>query len=86
MALNTAIAPMPADASAKIKYQTDRGAKNSIRLVNILGIGSTLLNETYQEAGQYELSFDTRLLQPGVYFVIISSDGIEKTEKLIITR
>jgi len=84
--MNSTVTPMPADATAKINYQTDRGAKNSIRLVNLLGIGSTLLNETFQEAGQYELSFDTRDLAPGVYFVIISSDGIEKTEKLIITR
>jgi hypothetical protein len=86
MSINAIITPMPADASAKINYQTYRGAVNSIRLVNILGTDSSLLNDTYQDAGQYELSFDTSFLAPGIYFITISTDGMEKTEKLIITR
>lgn len=75
--------PNPADGSTIIEFQTT-GGNISIKLYDELGHEiETIVNGSYI-AGSYQLNFDTRPLQKGIYFYTLIQGEQKITNRLLV--
>lgn len=80
------IEPNPVMKTANIKYALPKESRVSICAYNICGQKvSTIVNEK-QKAGYYTKEWNPINLPAGAYFIKFSSKGLNKTEKIILTK
>ncbi len=83
--------PNPFNPSTIIRYQIPsnvRGKREEVRLViyDVLGREVATLVNKQQEAGSYEVNFNSSGLTSGVYFYKLKTDSFNKTMKMILLR
>ena len=80
--------PNPFNPSTKLKYYMSEGAKVRLTIYDILGREvQTIVNE-YQNAGQYEITWDAsaRHLASGTYIAKINAGNYSKAIKLMLLK
>jgi len=79
--------PSPTSESLTIQYQVENEGLVSLRLTNMLGQESILLNATLLP-GEYSNHFNAKELNltPGIYFATLIANGQTKTVKICITK
>lgn len=78
--------PNPAQNSATVNYQLTASGLVSIQVMDITG--KAMIDPIAQQSatGTYHVVLNTTDYAAGIYFIHISTNGIDKTEKLIITK
>jgi hypothetical protein len=81
------LSPNPASAATKIDYYLEHGGASSITIYDELGREVERLSDLARSAGSHEIFFTPSKLQPGVYFVRLSTEtGEVVTRSLVIKR
>ncbi|MEO6939847.1 MAG: T9SS type A sorting domain-containing protein [Candidatus Kapaibacterium sp.] len=81
------LSPNPASAATKIDYYLEHGGASSITIYDELGREVERLSDLARSAGSHEIVFTPSKLQPGVYFVRLSTEtGEVVTRSLVIKR
>jgi len=78
--------PNPFNPSTKIKYKISKSSKVEISVYDVAGkVVSKLINE-HHSPGIYEVTFDAKRLNSGVYFYRITAEGYTETKKMIYMK
>ena len=80
------IYPNPMKQSAIIPYTLHEGIQYSIAIYNILGQKIKVLVDTYNDAGDYQVSIDPQTLSTGIYFYSLETSDCIQTKKLLIVH
>ena len=79
------IYPQPVKDEAHLVYTLNRSEKVQIELADIIGrTNKVLVPERSDAAGTHNLTFSTKDLAPGIYFVSVVAGGNRVTRKLIV--
>lgn len=78
--------PNPFNPTTKIKYTIPKSGHVRLAVFNLLGQEVALIFEGYQNAGSYEVTFNSAELPTGIYFYRIQSPAFVETKKMIITK
>lgn len=79
------IYPNPVINNVTIKYHLPQSGNVEMYVYNILGEKVYTLINTYKQAGNYKLSFNTDNLHEGIYFINIEMDNLVlATEKILL--
>ena len=78
--------PNPFNSSTMIKYSVAHSGTVKIKIYNILGKEIKSLVNKYNQAGTYEVQFNSEGLPSGVYFYRIRCGAYSKTKKMILLR
>lgn len=82
--------PNPFNPSTMIKYSLEKAAQVSLRVFNILGLEVAILVNSRQEAGSYNVLFNTNMyalnFSSGVYFYRLETGSFVSTRKMIIMK
>jgi len=76
--------PNPSVGNANLDINLDNTAIVSIDVLNTLGQIVNRIDDTEYTAGEHKLSFSTSDLNPGVYVVRVTVNGVPTTQSLII--
>ena len=78
--------PNPFNNSTIINYTTKQYSKNRITIYNTLGQQVDILLDKFQNAGEYQLSWNPKDQTSGIYICILESDNYFKVEKLLLLK
>lgn len=84
--------PNPFNPVTKIRYSIKQNVSVNINIFDVLGRNISVLINTFQKAGSYEVSYDASLLVSGVYFYRIHALGengnllFSDTRKMILIK
>jgi uncharacterized lipoprotein YddW (UPF0748 family) len=78
--------PNPFNPSTKISYAINHAANVSLKVYSVLGKEVAALWSGYQQAGNYQLTFNSTKLQSGVYFYRLQVDDASQTKKMIVLK
>jgi subtilisin family serine protease len=78
--------PNPVRASATVRYTLPTATEVRVEVYDLLGRRVALLQDGYQELGRKELSFNTRQLASGTYFLRLKAEDKILTERLTVVR
>ncbi len=78
--------PNPFNSSTRINYRTNKPAQNKISIYNTLGQRVKILLNDFQQAGEYNLSWEANDMTSGIYICILESDNYFKVEKLLLLK
>ena len=78
--------PNPFNPSTTIQYYIPEAGKVSLRVFNLLGEEIKTLQDDYNEAGNYKVSFDGRSLGSGIYFYKLDFKQYSSIKKMIILK
>ncbi len=78
--------PNPFNPSTIIRFQIPKIAFVRVRVFDVLGRDVKLLVNTMLPRGVYEREFSAANLPSGVYFYVLSSNGISVTQKMVIQK
>jgi len=78
--------PNPFNPTTVIHYAILRPGIVSLKVFNILGQEMLTLVNTYQTAGNYQVTFGARSLASGVYFYQLQSNRAIQLRKMILLR
>ena len=82
-----AVYPNPlAGEAVTVVFETPDGGRARVEVIDVLGRTVAVLTDGASTAGTHELSFATRGLPSGVYFVRLTADGTTQTRKLTVVR
>ncbi|MCW8850020.1 MAG: T9SS type A sorting domain-containing protein, partial [Melioribacteraceae bacterium] len=78
--------PNPFNNSTIINYITKQNSNNRVRIFNTLGQQIEILVDEFQNAGEYNLSWNPKDQTSGIYICILESDNYFKVEKLLLLK
>lgn len=78
--------PNPFYEQTTIRYELPQSGTVQLAVYNALGQRVATLANGKQEAGRHGVSFTSRDLPSGVYFVRLSADGKTRTQKMTVLR
>jgi hypothetical protein len=78
--------PNPFNPTTTIKYAVIEKGLVSLKVYDVLGNEITSLVDTYQPAGQYDITFDAGNLSSGVYYYQFKAGDFTSTKKLILMK
>ena len=78
--------PNPFNSSTMIKYSVAHSGTVKIKIYNILGKEIKSLVNKYNQAGTYEVQFNSEGIPSGVYFYRIRCSTYSETKKMILFR
>jgi len=78
--------PNPFNPSAVIAYELPRVVQVYLRIYDILGNEIAVLVEGMKQAGKHEITFNGVNLSSGVYFVVLQTEGIIESKKIVILK
>jgi hypothetical protein len=78
--------PNPFSESTSIHYSIEDAGNYTIEVINSAGNKIETLHSGNLNEGEHTFSFAAKNLEPGVYFYKISGEGLEQTEKMIISK
>jgi photosystem II stability/assembly factor-like uncharacterized protein len=78
--------PNPFNPSTKISWQSQLGAKTSLKIYDLLGNEvATLMNE-YRSAGKHEIVFEASSFASGIYFYKLDIGNFTQTNKMVVLK
>lgn len=78
--------PNPFNTNTKIRYSLAQKSKVRLSIYDILGNEVTVLVNTNQNPGIYEVNFDGSNFASGIYFYKIQADEYVKTNKMVLLK
>jgi hypothetical protein len=78
--------PNPFNSTTTIQYYSPRGVFVSLKIYNVLGHEITTLMSERREPGWHSIEWEARGYPSGVYFYRLITNGLSKTQKLILLR
>ncbi len=78
--------PNPFNPSTRINYSLPHSSKVTLKVYDILGNEIKTLVNKEQNAGIYEVEYDSKGLSSGIYFYRIVTDEFSETKKMILMR
>lgn len=78
--------PNPFNPSTKISYNIPQNSFVSLVILNSLGEKVRTLVSEYQNDGYYEINFNSENLPSGIYYYRIRTDGLIKTNKMVLIK
>ena len=80
------VSPNPFNSSTIINYRTNKPSHNKIIIYNTLGQRVETLISKFQQAGEYNLSWNGNGQTSGIYICILESDNYFRVEKLLLLK
>ncbi len=82
-----AVYPNPFNPSAHVEYTLNKAGRTSLKVYNILGQQvMTLVNNKYQPANTYKVSFNMSDYPSGTYFLVLQQDGKQMVRKMLLLK
>lgn len=79
--------PNPFNPSAKIQYTLDKAGVTNLQVYNVLGQHlMTLIENKFQNASTYEVSFDMSEFPTGTYFVVLRQGDNSSIQKMMLLK
>ena len=78
--------PNPFNPSTIIRWHSEVGGHQILKVFDILGNEVTTLVNEYRHAGSHEIEFDAAGLSSGVYYYQIQTGNIIQTKKMVLLR
>jgi outer membrane protein assembly factor BamB len=78
--------PNPFNPSTTIKYELPHDGRVSIKVFNMLGQQLLMPVDKFQNAGSYEVTFDTKSLSSGIYFYQMTAGSFVQTKKMVLMK
>ncbi len=78
--------PNPFNPSTIIKYEIPANGNVSLIVYNILGREVSVLVNQYQNAGRYEIEYNSAGLSSGVYFYNLKSNIYSQTKRMLLVK
>ncbi|MBM4157754.1 MAG: M28 family peptidase [Ignavibacteria bacterium] len=78
--------PNPFNPVTNIKYSIPRSSNVILKIYDILGKEVTVLVNSYQTAGNYQIIFNASDLPSGVYFYKLSAGDLTDSKRMIIIK
>jgi hypothetical protein len=78
--------PNPFNPTTTIQYSTKEAGMVTLKVVNILGEVVAELENSYKDAGRYEVKFDASRLASGVYYYQIQAGAFTQMSKMILLK
>ncbi|NCS90477.1 MAG: T9SS type A sorting domain-containing protein [Ignavibacteria bacterium] len=78
--------PNPFNSRTKINFNLFKSAFVSVKVYNMLGQETAVLDYGYRQAGNHSVSFEATNLPSGTYLINLSTDGQTKTIKAILLK
>jgi hypothetical protein len=80
------IYPNPTAGNTQMEYILSTASEVSVEIYNVLGEKVQTLNNGNQTQGSHTISFDTKELTNGLYFVTVKANGTQTTKKFMVQR
>jgi hypothetical protein len=81
------IYPNPFNPGASVEYTLSEAGVTSLKVYNVLGqCMKTLVDNVFQTANTYKISFDMSEYTSGVYFVVLKQGGNSTIRKMMLLR
>ena len=81
------IFPNPSYHQTNIAYSLPKSASVSIEVYDIMGQTlKTLKSKAIQEAGNYQLTFESENFQSGTYFIVLKNGQAVYTQRLLLIK
>jgi hypothetical protein len=77
------IFPNPADGEVNVKYNVTNNETTEIEIVDLLG-KIVSYNAIQSQMGENLVLISTSDLEAGVYMVLVKTNGVEQTKRLVI--
>lgn len=85
--LSSSLSPNPStEGYSRLNLNLEKSSYLNIDLLDLLGNKLFSIYAGLAKEGEFTKSFSTEKLSKGIYFLRISTDGITKTQKLIVNR
>jgi hypothetical protein len=78
--------PNPFNPTTTIRYDLANAGKVQAFVYNIIGQKVATLVDTRQEPGKYTVLFNANRLSSGVYFLYFQTEGLTKTQKMLLVK
>ena len=78
--------PNPFNQTTTIKYQIPKMSFVILKVYDVLGNEITTLVNEEKQAGEYEIKFEPKGLQSGIYFYRIGTGNFVETKKMILMK
>jgi hypothetical protein len=78
--------PNPFNPTTLIKYSIAKPEFVTVKIFDILGRELMSLENTFKDAGEYEINFDGRSLASGMYFYQINTKDYTNTKKMLLIK
>lgn len=79
--------PNPAKTQTTIKYSVKENGFVKLHVADNMGkVLSILIDEENVRKGNYEFIFNTKGLNPGMYFFTLTTSGFKETNRLVVTN
>lgn len=85
--LGLSVSPNPFSTTTTLSYVLDEPGQINIQIFNATGtLIATPLQQQWQEAGNYQHTFEAKDLPDGIYLVVLQKDGEHLTKRVVLTR
>jgi hypothetical protein len=78
--------PNPFNSITKLRYFVPEAGNISIKIYDILGREIETLVSEYQNAGEYEITFNSNELPSGIYIYVLTSNKITLARKMTLIK
>lgn len=78
--------PNPFNPSTTIRYQLPKNVQVSLKVYDMLGQEIETLINRFQQAGDYEQTFQAGNLSSGIYFYSLTADNFQSVKKMVLIR
>ena len=78
--------PNPFNPITTIRYEIHEQSVVTLKVFNVLGNEITTLVSKEQPVGSYELEFDAKELNSGIYFYRLQTSTYNKTRKMMLLK
>ncbi len=79
--------PNPFNPSAHVEYTLNKAGRTSLKVYNVLGQHvMTLVDNVYQAASKYNVSFNMSNFPSGTYFLVLEQDGHRLVRKMLLMK
>jgi choice-of-anchor A domain-containing protein/uncharacterized repeat protein (TIGR01451 family) len=78
--------PNPFNPNTTIRYNIPKAANVKLEIYDILGRLVTTLVDTYQQAGEYNITFNANGLTSGIYLYKITTDFNSAVKKMVLVK
>jgi hypothetical protein len=76
--------PNPVSGTAHIPFAAGKAGKVKIEIYDQQGKNIHRVMNQYVSPGNYETSFDAGFMSPGIYFIVLTSDNIKLSRKMVV--
>jgi hypothetical protein len=78
--------PNPFNPSTVIKYQLSDASQVSLRVYDVMGREVTTLVNSFQNEGNYDVTFNANCLASGIYFYKLNTNGKQLINKMLLMK